>query len=220
MSELPTIRDITWVTPSDFSEKKLDIGEETKDKKNTRVPLVYKYNKTRYPFALTTVKDEDAYFRSNGVEEDSYVVAKTGNRTKLGTNVIKLYLEKDNEYHEEFYNTMEKVRAHIKKKIDKETGEKNNVTIKGMYDLVDDDKTVTGHVITAKLIESRKGDVYTAAYDDEEQVDVLKVGKCVTRPALIFGYVIPDDGNEYRISVSMTQMYVRKQSNFPLRDRE
>ncbi|KAG0013227.1 hypothetical protein BGZ82_002245, partial [Podila clonocystis] len=88
---------------------------------------------------------------------------------------MKMYLDKDNEYHQEFYEVINKIRSVIKKKIDKDTGKKNDVQIRGMYNLVDDEKEITGYALTVRLIESKGGDMYTGAYDDEGQVDIKEV---------------------------------------------
>jgi hypothetical protein len=220
--ELPVVKDISWVTPQTISEKRLDIGEVTESGGTERVTLIYKYdNGMKTSFALCPVRTPEAYFRMNGVEEDSYIVPKTGVKTKLGRNVIKLYMDTGNTFHEEFYETLTRIRSVVKKKLDKETGTKNNVNIKGLYDMKNKEKEITGHVLVVRLIESHRGQVYTAAYDEETQINVMELGRCQARPALIFSYVVPDEGDdEYRISVSVSQMYVETQSTFPLRDRD
>lgn len=218
---LPQIKNIQWVNASDFVDKKLEIGEEVEYANSTRVQLMYKYPDGKGQFSLSCIKEEEAFFRTNGVEEDSYIVPKTGVRTKLGRNIVKLYLDKDNQYHQEFYEVLTRVRNIVKKKLDKENGRKNNVQIKGLYNLVNDDKDITGYVVTARLIEGRDGSIFSSAYDDVDQLDITQVGRSRVRPAIIFSYVIPEDKkDEYRISMSVSQMYVKQGFSFPLRDRD
>lgn len=218
---LPQVKDITWVNTADLVEKKLDIGQEVESGGVKRVQVMYKYETGKRMLVLTQPRDNSAFFRTNGVEEDSYTAIKTGVKTMLGRHVVKLYMDAENEYHSGFYDALIKIRNVVKKKLDKDTGLKNNVQIKGLYDLVDDEKNITGHALVAKLIESADGDTYTAAYTDDEQIDVNSIGRSIVRPALVFGYIVPDeDTKEYRISVSITQMYVKTNSLFPLRDRD
>lgn len=218
--DLPQIRDISWIRSADLVDKKVDIGDEVDSGPVKRVQILYKYDGGKKPLTVTQPRVEDAYFRTHGVEEDSYTVPKTGVKTMLGRNVMKIYMDADNKYHEDFYDCLMRMRGAVKKKLEKEKGTKVNVQIKGLYDLVDDEGTITGHALVTKLIESRDGDVYTVAYDDEEQTDVMDVGRSIVRPALTFQYIVPEDGEEYRISVSVTQVYVKTHSLFPLRDKE
>ncbi len=218
--DLPHVRDISWIRSPDLVEKKVDVGDEVDSGPVKRVQILYKYDSGKKPLVVTQPRQEEAYFRTNGVEEDSYVVPKTGAKTMLGRNVMKIYMDEDNRFHKEFYESLMRVRNAVKKKLEKERGSKVNVQIKGLYDLVDDESNVTGHALVTRLIESRGGDVYTAAYNDEEQVDVMTIGRSIVRPALTFQYIVPEDDGEYRISVSVTQVYVKNQSLFPLRDRE
>lgn len=226
---LPTIRDITWVTPETISEKRVELGEPVKQKGIKRASVMYKYdNGIKGQFVLAPVKDKSAYFQTNGVEEDSYVVAKTGAKTKLGRNVVKLFMDVDNTYHEQFYETLQNIKNSIRKKMEKKSKTKCDVSIKGLYDLKNKEKEVTGHVLVARIIESNRGEIYSAAYDDEEQLDISGIGRCQIRPALIFGYIITGEEDEeddelsgnYKISVSISQAYISRQQRFPLRDRE
>ncbi|KAG0013454.1 hypothetical protein BGZ82_002121 [Podila clonocystis] len=218
---LPHVRDISWVRSPDLNEKKVDIGDEVESGSVTRVQVLYKYDGGKRPLVVTQPNHGEAFFRTNGVEEDSYIVPKTGVKTMLGRNVMKIYMDEDNKHHREFHDSLIRVRNAVKKKLEKDKGSKANVQIKGLYDLVDDEGTVTGHALVTRLIESRDGDMYTAAYDEEKQVDIMEVGRSIVRPALVFQYTLPDEENgEYRISVSVTQVYVKSQSLFPLRDRD
>lgn len=220
-TKLPLVREIQWIDSTDFSEKKVDVGSEVKNGNITRVQLMYKYGNgdNKNVLMLTIPREPAAYFRTNGVEEDSFV-KKNGVKTMLGKNVMKLYLQEDNEYHTDFYNALVGICTSVKKKLDKKTKKNCNVKIKGLYNLINDDKEVTGHVLTTKIIESGNGTIFSSAYDDEEQLDILTIGKASVRPALIFGYIVPEEGNDYNISVSISQVYAVKKSLFPLRDRD
>ncbi|OAQ22118.1 hypothetical protein K457DRAFT_419177 [Linnemannia elongata AG-77] len=219
---LPQIREISWVKASDVSDKRIDVGDETESGVVRRAQILYKYEGGgKRQMILVPSRDDTAFFRTNGVEEDSYVVPKTGVKTMLGRNVVKLFMDDDNDYHKEFYDVLTRIRTVVKKKLDKDKGSKTNVQIKGLYDLVDEEKNITGHVLVARLIESRTGEIHTSAYNDEEQIDIMDIGRCVVRPALILQYTVPDDDSrEYRITVSVTQMYAKTQGAFPLRDRD
>lgn len=215
-TKLPTIRDIQVVNSNDFDPKKLKLDDEEESGGISRVNLLYKYKSGERPLCFTCPNDSEAFFRCNGVEEETYA-KKGGQRTGTGKNIMKLYLEADNPEHEKFYECLLSISSAVKKKIEKEKGGKVDVKIRGLYDVVDDEKHVTGHALAAKLIEGGDGVVYTAAYNSEEQVDVKSVGRCDVRPGLIFSYTIPEDGS-YRINVSLAQVYYVPRSLFPLRD--
>lgn len=218
MGELPVIRDITVINSTNFSEKKVRLGDEVEAGGASRVAIQYKYDTGERGLCLTCPKDQATFFRCNGVEEETYA-KRGGQRTGTGKNVIKLHLDIDNDDHMKFRDCLMSICASVKKKIEK-TGVKGaDVKIRGLYDAVDDDKNVTGHILAARLIESNAGVVYTSAYNDEEQVDVKTIGRCVVRPGIIFSYAIPDD-KTYRINVSVTQVYYKARSVFPLRDME
>lgn len=218
-TKLPVIRDIQVVNPDNFDPKKLKLDDEEESGGISRVNLLYKYKNGERPLHFTCANDADAFFRCNGVEEETYA-KKGGQRTGTGKNVMKLYLDSDNPEHEKFHECILSICAIVRKKIEKERGEKVDVKIRGLYDVVDDDKNVTGHALAARLIESSDGVVYTAAYNSEEQVDIKSVGRCSVRPGLTFSYAIPEDGGSYRITVSLAQMYYVARSLFPLRDLE
>jgi hypothetical protein len=219
IAKLPTIREIQVVNPNNFDPKKLKLDDEEESGGISRVGLLYKYKGGERNFCFTCPKDVDAYFRCNGVEEETYA-KKGGQRTGTGKNVMKLYMDVNNSEHEKFYDCLNTICAIVKKKIEKEKGEEVDVRIRGLYDVVDDAKKVTGHALAARLIESGDGVMYTAAYNDEEQVDIKSVGRCIIRPALAFSYTIPEDGENYRISVSLTQLHYVARVLFPLRDLE
>lgn len=219
VAKLPTIRAIQVVNSSDFDPKKLKLDDEEESGGVSRVGLVYKYKNGERGFCFTCPNDIDAFFNCNGVEEETYA-KKGGQRTGTGKNVMKLYLDADNQHHEKFYECLISICTVVKKKIEKENGKKVDVKIRGLYDIVDDGKNVTGHALSARLIESGEGVVYTAAYNSDRQVDVKSIGRCVVRPGLIFSYTIPEDGETYRINLSLAQVYFVEKSLFPLRDLE
>ncbi|KAG0081453.1 hypothetical protein BGZ90_008259 [Linnemannia elongata] len=218
-SKLPIIRDIQVVNPDTFEPKKLKLDDEEESGGISRVGLIYKHGSGDRNLLLTCPKNVNAFFRCNGVEEETYA-KKGGQRTGTGKNVMKLYMDGDNPEHEKFYDCLLAICAATKKKIEKEEKKEVDVKIRGLYNVVDDNKNVTGHALAARLIESADGVVYTAAYNDEKQVDVKSVGRCVVRPALSFSYTIPEDGENYRVSVSVAQVLVVTKSLFPLRDLE
>jgi hypothetical protein len=217
IAKLPTIRAIQVVNPHTFESKKLKLDDEEESGGISRVGLIYKHGNGERNLLLTCPRDINAFFRCNGVEEETYA-KKGGLRTGTGKNVMKLYMDGDNPEHVEFYECLLAICAATKKKIEKELKKVVDVKIRGLYDTIDDEKKVTGHALVARLIESGDGIVYTAAYDDEKQVDVKSVGRCVVRPALSFSYTIPEDEENYRVNVSLTQAYIVNRSLFPLRD--
>lgn len=218
-TKLPVVYDIQPINPNTFDPKKLKLDDEEESGGISRVGLLYKYKGSEKNFHFTCPKNVEAYFKCNGVEEETYA-KKGGQRTGTGKNVMKLYMDADNPEHEKFYDCLLAICAIVKKKIEKEKGEEVDVKIRGLYDIVDDAKNVTGHALAARLIESGSGVMYTAAYNDHEQVDVRTIGRCIVRPGLAFSYTIPEDGENYRISVSLTQLYYVARSLFPLRDLE
>lgn len=216
VGKLPVIRNISLVNSDDFIDRKLYLGDEEKSGGIARVGLIYKYDDKR-TFCLTCPNDNEAFFSSNGVEEETY--AKSGQRVGTGKNVMKFYLNCDNKKHMKFYECLNNVCAVVKKKIEKNNGgDKVSVKLRGLYDIIDDDKNVTGHAISARLIESNAGQVFTAAYNDDEQVDIKNIGRCTARPGLIFSYTIPEDEKNYRINISVAQIYYKTRLLFPLRD--
>lgn len=219
-SKLPVVRDIQVVNSNVFDPRKLKLDDEEESGGVSRVGLLYKYNKGgERNFCFTCPNNTDAFFRCNGVEEETYA-KKGGQRTGTGKKVVKLYMNTNNPEHERFYECLLSICAIVKKKIEKEKGEEVDVKIRGLYDVVDDGRNITGHALVARLIEGGDGVMYTAAYNAEEQVDVRSIGRCVVRPGLAFSYTIPEDGETYRISVSLTQVYYVAKSLFPLRDLE
>ncbi|KAG0201755.1 hypothetical protein BGX28_005530 [Mortierella sp. GBA30] len=219
VAKLPVVREIQLINSATFDPKKLKLDDEEESGGVSRVALLYKYKNGERGLCFTCPRLVDAYLRCNGVEEETYA-KKGGQRTGTGKNVLKLYMDGDNPHHEQFYESLLSICAVVKKKIEKEGGEKVDVAIRGLYNLIDDEKNVTGHALSARLIESGDGVVYTAAYNDEEQVDVKSIGRCVARPGLTFSYTIPEEGGTYRINVSVAQMYYVAKSLFPLRDLE
>lgn len=220
VGDLPTIRSITFINSELFNEKKLILDDEEESGGVTRVALSYKYEKGNQNFCLTCPKDQEAFLRTNGVEEETYTT-KNGKRTATGKNIVKLYMDGDNEHHQKFYECLTRVCAVVKKKIEKQSKKKKiDIRIRGLYDIVDDAKNVTGHALAARLIESKAGAVYSAAYDDENQVDIKAMRRSVVRPALVFSYMIPEDGETYRITASIAQLYFKPENLFPLRDRD
>ena len=218
-TKLPVVRDIQVVNSSDFDPKKLKLDDEEESGGISRVSLLYKYKNGERPFCFTCPNDIDAFFRCNGVEEETYA-KKNGQRTATGKNIVKFYLDVNNADHEKFYECLLSICTTVKKKIEKEKGEKVDVKIRGLYDVVDDEKNITGHALAARLIESGDGVMYTAAYNAEEQVDIKSIGRCLVRPGLAFSYTIPEDGGSYRINISLAQAYYVAKSLFPLRDLE
>lgn len=219
--ELPILRDIALVNSANFSDKRVALDKEVEKNGVTRVAILYKYNGNAKNGLVLTCPKDVAFFKCNGVEEETYAGKGTNQRTSTGKSIMKFHLDIEDEDHVVFYDSLVKLCNVVKKKIEKEKGTKKiDVKIRGLYDTIDDDKNVTGHIISARLIESGDGTVYTTAYNDEEQVDVKKIGRCTARPGLIFSYNIPEDEKNYRISVSVAQVYYKKRFVFPLRDAE
>jgi len=219
ITELPTVRDLQFVNSDKFSSKKVNIGDEVETGSFTRASITYKYSTGVRDLCLTTPRD--ILLSSNGVEEEMFT-NKKGTKTPTGKNIMKFFLDLDNPEHEKFYKAIMDVETVVDKKI-KELTEDGNMTatIRGVYDLKDDRKKVTGHVICARLIESGDGIVYSVAYDDEIQMDIKKIGRCTARPGLTFSYLAPDvNKTDYKINISVAQTYVVHKSLFPLRDRE
>lgn len=215
---LMPIREIAIVNSSNFDTKKVKLGEEVESGGITRVGVQYKFEEGERALCLTCPKEFSAFFRCNGVEEETYA-KKGGQRTGTGKNVMKFYLDLDNEYHVRFVECLDAMCTILKKKVEKGLGKKVDMKVRGLYDVKNDDGEVTSRALSARLIESNKGVTYTTAYNDEEQVDVKSVGRCFARPGLAFSYTVPDD-NVYRINVSVTQVYYKARSVFPLRDVE
>lgn len=219
VAKLPVVRDISVVNSANFDAKKLKLDDEEESGGVSRVSIMYKYKSGEKNLCLTCPNDIGAFFKCNGVEEETYA-KKGGQRTGTGKNVMKFYLDAGNAQHEKFYECVTSICNAVKKKIEKEKGEKVDIKMRGVYDVLDDERNVTGYAVVARLIESSEGVVYTAAYNDDEQVAVKSVGRCVARPGITFSYAIPEDGSSYRVNMSLAQMYYVPKSLFPLRDLE
>ena len=70
---------------------------------------------------------------------------------------------------------------------------------------------ITGKMMFAKAIESRKGVVYTKVYEKDKVVDLHSMSDASTRPLLVFAV------SDSRLNLSLSQMYVHEQAHqFPL----
>lgn len=220
---LPKISEnIQWVTPEKFSVNKIILGKPNKSNNDgiTRVNILYKYSKNEEPKLLyfVPIKDSDAYFRTNGIEEETYM--STDGKSKVvntGRNIVKFFLDDSNKHHEKFSDVLHDIKNQIEELLNIEA------SFRGCYDLVNDDRETTGYVITSRIIESNDGTVYTSVYNDDGQIDIKNLGKCIARPALTFSYVVPNkdrDNGKRKINVSLSQMYCKTANSFPLRDRD
>jgi len=216
----PRVIDAPWVNPLKFSANKIVLGEEIKTNGVSRITLLYKYSKDEDAklLVLVPIRDSEAYFRSNGTEDDVYVSKETGTRTVNSTrNIVKFYLDENNKHHEKFMNTLFQIKDEVQKRLEKE------VSLRGCYDIINDNGDTTGYAVTSKIVESNEGVVYTSSYDDENQLDVKNLGKCTARPAITFSFVVPPkerENGKRKLNISLTQIYCKFNNIFPLRDRD
>src|SRR5687768_1201771 len=70
--KLPVVRDIQLVNSDNFDAKKLRLDDEEESGGISRVNLLYKYKNGERSFCFTCPNNTDAFFRCNGVEEETY----------------------------------------------------------------------------------------------------------------------------------------------------
>lgn len=208
MSGESEIYNISWVRPDNFDPNKVVIAESGSKINNmgfggSRMKITYKHVNGEKDFLLTVPLEKEAFFVCRGVQKNVF----TQGDIKVETNryVAPLVLDGDNKYHMDIYNVLEKLQMVIKSK----TGAKNIVfpikDVNGKYS-----------IIYANLIHSHDGRMFSTAYTDEEQINILDCKKCLVRPALLIS-AIRKSAHEYKIQIQISQMYIHEQiKDFPL----
>lgn len=195
----PDIYDISWVTHDNFDPEKLEIVKHTSDMYE-RGKLMYNYAGTNHDLVVTVPRNVESYITCRGVQKDTFGEAKI-ETNRYGAQLI---LESKNQSHQDLYNLFAKVQ----KRVADLTGCNVIFPIKDME---------TYSIIYTNLIHSNDGRMFSSAYTEDEQIDILNCNKkCIVRPALLLS-TIKKSSKEIKIRIQISQMYVHKEiKNFPL----
>lgn len=204
MSESNEVFNIWWVRPDNFDPHKVVIADTGSNAGfgGTRLKITYKHPMSEKDLLITVPLEKEAFLVCRGVQKNVF----TQGDIKVETNryVAPLVLEAENPYHKQLYQVFEKLQTIIKSK----TGAKNiTFPIKDVE---------TYSILYANLIHSHDGRMFSTAYTDEEQIDILNCKKCLVRPALLVS-AVRKSVHEYKIQIQISQMYVHEQiKDFPL----
>lgn len=196
----------SWVIPGDFDPDKLSLQtapSRSPGDTYERGKIVYEYapGAPKRDLVVTVPRVPDAYLTCRGVQKDIF----TRGETRIETNRYgaQLILEGNNEYHVALYKLFENVIQ----KIEEITGTTVVFPAKDMDNY---------SVVYTNLIHSNDGKMYSTAYTNDEQIDILDCKKCTVRPALLLS-TLKKSATETKIRVQISQMYVHdKITVFPL----
>ena len=187
---------VSWVIPGDFDPDKLSIQAAPRSSGDTyeRGKLVYEYTPggPKKDLIITVPRVPEAYLTCRGVQKDVF----TRGDTRIETNRYgaQLILDGSNEYHVALYRLFEDVIS----KVQEITGTIVTFPAKDMDNY---------SIVYTNLIHSNDGKMYSAAYTDDEYVDILDCGKCTVRPALLLS-TLKKSNTETKIRAQISQMYV------------
>jgi hypothetical protein len=210
-SHLPDVYNISWVTPKTLCDDDISISASTISKSPTdptdRVKILYQYDKDsqKRDFVITVPRDPAAFITCRGVAKDMF----TRGDTKIETNRYgaQFVLDGNNKYHIELYAAFAQVIAKIKDI----TGTDVTFPIKDMEGY---------SILYTNLIHANDGRMFSSAYTADEQLDILNVRKCKSRPAFLLS-MIKKSSKETKIRVQLSQIYVHEEiKNFPLANRD
>jgi len=193
-----TIYDFQWVTPEKFDISKVSIAKES-IKNTKRKKILYKYQNGEEPkeLRITLPRSKEAYIFVDSVKKDSFIKEE---KDAANNYVTSLRFDANNKYHVQFFDAIteiiNKFEAQEKVEVKLAHTVKNN-----------------GVILYCNLVQSRKGEIFTSFYDSENEVDILKYGSFVGRPALSFS----GDTETGKIKCQIYQSFVSEQvNNFPL----
>lgn len=196
----------SWVIPGDFDPEKLSLQTATsKSLGDTyeRGKLMYEYSPgaPKRELVVTVPRVPEAYLTCRGVQKDIY----TRGDTRIETNRYgaHLVLDGNNEHHMALYKLFEDITSKIQ-----------DITKTTVVFPAKDMENYS--VLYTNLIHSNDGKMYSAAYTDNEYLDITECKKCIVRPALLLS-TLNKSATETKIKVQISQMYVHdKVAVFPL----
>lgn len=209
MSEENAIYNISWVLPETFEVTRVSIVDGIKVGQGvnaTRSKITYAYPTGDKDLLVTVPLEKEALIVCRGVQKSVY----TQGDMKVETNryVAPLVLDANNRYHIELYNVFEQIQDVLMKHkhVQKVTFPIHDVPGKHS-------------IIYANLIHSHDGRMFSTAYTNEKQIDILECKKSLVRPALLLS-AIRKSHTEYKIQIQVSQMYVAEEiKDFPLATR-
>lgn len=209
MSEENAIYNISWVIPKTFDATKVSIVEGVKVSQGfnaTRSKITYAYPTGDKDLLVTIPLEKEAFIVCRGVQKNVY----TQGDMKVETNryVAPLVLDANNKYHIELYNVFEQIQHVLMSKTNAQKVTFPIHDVPGKHS-----------IIYANLIHSHDGRMFSTAYTDEKQIEILECKKSLVRPALLFS-AIRKSPTEYKIQIQISQMYVAEEiKDFPLATR-
>lgn len=200
----PEIYQISWVTDENFDPDKISIIENPSTDMYERSKILYQYspNAPKRDLNVTVPRNPKAYIHCRGVQKDVY---SRKDSTKIETNRYgaQLILDTNNSYHVNLYNTFAQIITRVKDL----TGANVSFPVKEMESY---------SILYTNLIHANDGRMFSSAYTEEEQLNILNCKQCVVRPALVLS-ILRKSPSEVKIRVQISQMYVHKEiKNFPL----
>jgi hypothetical protein len=180
-----------WVKPEDLDVDRITV-QDTPDATYPRLKILYEYSPGDIRDLVVTVpRDPDAYITCKGVRREKWNNIETN---KYGARLI---LNGENRHHQALYN----VFGSIVKKIEELSNMSMSFPCKDMENY---------SIVYTTLISSNEGKVFSQAYNDSEQLNILECKQCIVRPSLLFSAFCKSQ-KEGKIRVQISQMYIHKQ---------
>jgi len=192
------IYDFQWVTPEKFDISKVSVSKSV-IKNTKRKKILYKYRDGEEPkeLRITLPRKEEAYIFVDNVRKDSF---QKQEKNSNNTYVTSLCFNVDNKYHVQLFDII----TEIVNKFEAE----EQIEVKLAHTVKNN-----GVILYCSLIQSAEGQIFTSFYDSEKEIDVLKYGSFIGRPALSFSGNIETG----KIKCQIYQAFAKEQvSNFPL----
>lgn len=192
---------VSWVTPQNFDPDKITLQTSSSGNGdiNERGKIMYEYSPgaQKKNLVITVPRTPDAYMTCRGVHKQSF--SRGDQRIETNRYETNFVLTGDNNYHVALYDTFKT----IMNKVEQLTG----ATV--VFPVHDMD---TYSILYAGLIHANNGPMYSSAYTEDEQLDILHVKKSIVRPALMLSTLKRSDG-QIKIQVQVQQMFVYKEED-------
>lgn len=203
------IHHISWVTPDDFDPDKISLqaSAASAGDTNERSKIMYEYKQgaPKKDLVITVPLVPEAFMICRGVKKDFF--SRGDQRIETNRYGAHFVLNGDNNYHVALYDAFKKVQT----KVEQLT---SATVVFPTYD------TGAYSILYTNLIHANDGRMYSSAYAEDEQLDILNVKQSVVRPALLLS-TLKRSAKEVKIRVQVSQMFVYKEvMNFPLAHQE
>lgn len=201
------IYQISWVTPDNFDPDKVSVQPTTSSGTYDRSKIMYQYTPKgpKKDLIFTVPRDPDAYMTCNGVQKD--VFTKGDQKIETNRYGAQFVLESSNDYHVALFNAFEK----LVEKLADLTGAEINVPSK---------ESGENTILYTNLIHANDGRMFSSAYTDDKQIDIISCKQSIVRPALLLS-TLKKSKTEVKLTIQVSQMYIHKElMNFPLANRD